>query len=351
MAQLARAELFSPDEMVCVHVMNRAVRRCFLMGSDPLTGKNFDHRKLWMERKLQQQAAHFGIDLLGSSIMDNHFHLVLRSRPDVVKTWDDTQVAYRWCMLCPNRKYPDGSPKEPNEAELNAIRCDPQQLQEIRRRLSDISWWMRLLCQHVGQRANREMNESGKFWESRFKAVRLLDDTALLACVSYVDLNPIRAALAEAIEASDYTSAKKRLEALLQQQSASRPAAQELADGSLAPVHLDERHAPLGAQPSASGRRCSDKGFLNMTAQEYLTLLDWTARQLVPGKAGVTPAELPPILERVGLKPGSWLKLVGKFGKLFHNVAGKPHTIADNRSRLSKRRYRVRSQLEAVFSD
>ncbi len=80
MAKLAREELFSPDEIACVHVMNRAVRRCFLMGDDPLTGENFDHRKLWLEKKLRVQAANFGIDLLGFAILSNHFHLVLRSR-------------------------------------------------------------------------------------------------------------------------------------------------------------------------------------------------------------------------------------------------------------------------------
>ncbi len=52
MAKIAREELFSPDEIACVHVMNRAVPRCFLMGDDPLTGENYDHRKLWLEKKL-----------------------------------------------------------------------------------------------------------------------------------------------------------------------------------------------------------------------------------------------------------------------------------------------------------
>ena len=57
MAKMARQEVFSPDEIACVHVMNRAVRQCFLMGDDPVSGKNFDHRKLWMETKLEIHAA------------------------------------------------------------------------------------------------------------------------------------------------------------------------------------------------------------------------------------------------------------------------------------------------------
>ena len=134
-----------------------------------------------MEKKLEVHAANFGIDLLGTAIMSNHFHLVLRSRPDVVETWDDTEVARRWFMLCPKRKHEDGTAKDPSEPELNSIRYDPDKLREIRRRLSDISWWMRLLCQHVGQRANLETKETGKFWEARFRAVRLLDESALMA--------------------------------------------------------------------------------------------------------------------------------------------------------------------------
>ena len=143
MARLARMEVFAPDEIAIVHVMNRVVRRCFLLGTDPVTGKNFDHRKEWIEQQLQRLAACFGIDLLAFSILSNHFHLILRSRPDVVSAWDDREVARRWLMLCPLRKEPDGSAAEPNSMELNSIANDPQKLKTIRLRLSDIGWWMR----------------------------------------------------------------------------------------------------------------------------------------------------------------------------------------------------------------
>ena len=104
MARLARVEVFSPKEVAIVHVMNRVVRRCFLLGTDSVTGKNYDHRKDWIEQQLRPLAACFGIDLLGFAILCNHFHLILRSRPDVVFAWDDTEVARRWLMLCPIRK-------------------------------------------------------------------------------------------------------------------------------------------------------------------------------------------------------------------------------------------------------
>ncbi|MEQ1826881.1 MAG: hypothetical protein ABL921_13080 [Pirellula sp.] len=210
--RLSRAEIFDPSEIVAVHTMARTVRRCYLMGDDPLSGKNFDHRKRWIEEKLKLLAANFSIDLLAFSCLSNHFHLVLRSRPDVAQTWDDTEVARRWWTLCPKRKIKrvvDGQtlwePAEPNEYDLNSIRDDPVKLAAVRRRLSDISWWMRMLCQYIALQANGEDGQGlGKFWQSRYKAVRILDEETLLACAAYVDLNPIRAALAETLETSIY---------------------------------------------------------------------------------------------------------------------------------------------------
>jgi hypothetical protein len=176
MARLARAEVFAADEVAILHVMNRTVRKCYLLGDDPLTGKNYDHRKAWMEDELQHLALYFGCDLLCYSILSNHFHLILRSRPDVVATWDDAEVARRWLMLCPKRRTSDKQPAEPTPEELQSILKNPAALREIRTRLSDVSWWMRLLCQKIGRRANKEDDEFGKFWQARYRAVRLLDE-------------------------------------------------------------------------------------------------------------------------------------------------------------------------------
>ena len=90
MARVAREEIFSPEEVAVVHVMNRVVRRCFLLGEDAVTGKNYDHRKVWIEDLFRHFAACFGIDLLAFAILSNHFHVVLRSRPDV------RRVVGRW---------------------------------------------------------------------------------------------------------------------------------------------------------------------------------------------------------------------------------------------------------------
>ncbi|TWU06509.1 transposase [Stieleria varia] len=341
MARLARAEVFDPNEVAFAHVIARTVRRCFLFGDDPVSGKNFDHRKIWIEQYLQHFAACFGIDLICFAILSNHYHLILRSRPDVVKNWDDTEVARRWLMLCPHRKDAEGNPCEPSRPELDAIRNCPLKLADTRSRLSNISWWMRLLNQRVAQRANAEDEEKGRFFQDRYKAVRLIDESAVLACAAYVDLNPIRAAMAETIEQSDHTSAQRRIETHTQQPAESHSDGLRHDDSFLSPVEIDEAEDEVGPVPSQSGKRCSDKGFLWFSLERYLELLDWTAREIADGKRGQTPQHLAPILQRLGLESSVWCELVADFGKLFKTVAGSPCTVDEYRSCQTKRRFRL----------
>lgn len=358
MARMARAEVFSPDEIAIVHVMNRTVRRCFLLGDDPISGKNFDHRKGWMEEQLAEQALYFGIDLICYALMSNHFHLILRSRPDVVATWDDAEVVRRWLMLCPKRKPSKRKPtqgrlQEPTEAEIKAIVNDPVELAALRRRLSDISWWMRLLSQKIGSRANRDDNEVGKFWQARFRGVRLLDEASILACAAYVDLNPIRAAIAENLEGSVYTSAQQRVlavQAKAMTNSRTKRKTKKRGNSSftlrpianaLCPVGLNEGGSGIGACVHQLGYRASDKGFLQISTGDYLELLDWTARQLRTGKRGSTPKCAAPLFERLGIDERSWLELTRDFGRLFSTVAGKPTVIDATRSPTRGQRYNV----------
>jgi hypothetical protein len=70
---------------------------------------------------------------------------------------------------------------------------------------------MKMLNQDIAFRTNAEDKCKGNFFESRFKSHALLDERALLACMAYVDLNPVRAAMARSPEASDYTSIQLRI--------------------------------------------------------------------------------------------------------------------------------------------
>ncbi len=371
MARLARVELFAPDEIAVVHVINRVVRRCFLMGTDSQTGKCYDHRKRWMENELRRLASNFGIDLLAFAIMSNHFHLVLRSRPDVVSEWSDTEVARRWRLLCPLRKHADGSAKEPSASELNSICADPPLLAEIRSRLSDISWWMRLLCQRIAQYANREDEVSGKFWESRYRAVRLIDDEAILACSAYVDLNPIRAGLSKTLENSRFTSIRRRLHALKcadtrtnapgpRKRSSSLSKRMNLKrghrreddspDAFLCPLELGSIKKALKVRHTKSGNRCSDKGFLSISIRAYVDLLDWTARQSNPQGERGDDDGTPRIFKQLRIKPSTWCALVTQFGGLFSLVGGQPRNVDSYRSRQRRCRFYMRAQTRELLS-
>jgi hypothetical protein len=359
-----RREVVDPSKVQVFHVLNRTVRRCWLFGEDPLTGINYNHRKEWIEEMLRHFAVFFGIDLLAFAILNNHYHLMLRSRPDVVATWDDTEVARRWLMICPIRKNEDGTPCEPSEKELDSIRNCKEVLAEIRTRLSDISWWMRLLDQRIARRCNDEDGEKGRFFEDRFKAIPLIDEQAIIACSAYIDLNLIRAAIAETVELSDHTSGQLRARAW--QAKAQRAALAEgdsdystdlksaspcPVDAFLSPICVSAISSEPGPMPSQSGYRCSDKGFLEMSESDYLQLLDWTARQTAPGKSGSTSEDQPPILERLGLEPTVWLKMVVDFGKLFPTIAGLPHHVEQTRSLKQGLRYRIPPLAKELFGN
>ena len=115
------------------------------------------------------------------------------------------------------------------------------------------------------------------------------------------------------------------------------------ADDFLSPIAIDEQSDPLDPQPSRSRSRCSDKGFLAMSEADYLTILDWLARNTVAGKRGSTPEAAPKIFDRLGIDAAIWSGMVKDFGRSFKNVAGKPTSIDQARSlKTSRKFYRSR---------
>jgi REP element-mobilizing transposase RayT len=210
-----RATLVSPSDTPWYHVVSRCVRRAFLCGRDHATGRDFSHRRGWIETKVKELAAIFALDVAAYAIMSNHYHLVLRLAPERAAGWTSEEVLRRWTSLFTGpqcvRRYLSAQRAEMDEAE----RAQAETLaQTYRARLADLSWFMRVLNESIARQANREDQATGRFWEGRFKCQALLDDAAILAAMSYVDLNPIRAGMAETPEASDYTSIAQRLREL-----------------------------------------------------------------------------------------------------------------------------------------
>jgi hypothetical protein len=125
--------------------------------------------------------------------MSNHLHIVVRTRPELTAGWTAREVAERWGVLFPCIDEATGEPGPwPDDAVL-AYANDGEWVETRRARLASCSWFMRLIKQRIARKANKEDKVTGHFWEGRFQSVVLLDDAAVIACMAYVDLNPIRA--------------------------------------------------------------------------------------------------------------------------------------------------------------
>jgi REP element-mobilizing transposase RayT len=370
------------------HCISRCVRRSFLCGYDDYAHKDYEHRKGWIRDQLQLQANIFALDICGYAIMSNHLHLVLRTRPDLAASWDDRELARRWRLRYPLRTNPlTGMPEEPNELEIQGILCQTDKLPYFRERLASLSCFMGCLNESIARRANAEDNCKGRFWEGRFTCVALLDDPAILSCLSYVDLNPIRAAIAETPEKSYFTSGHDRIlaaqaQAVLAAQEAGgagRRAEGRLAEASPAgtkpveqaagewsrpkqtsPEALSQEQLRLLAELRVAAARAdwlcplqsteTRKGFLNLPLQDYFALLDWTGRQMRKDKPGSIPGHLEPILIRMEIEREAWLDTVQHFGSHFRRVAGKLQNVAQAAREVGLHWFKGKRACAAAFS-
>ena len=309
MARVNRREVLADGEVQVVHCINRCVRRGFLCGDDPVTGKNFDHRRQWIRNRLEFLAGVFGVELLGFSVMSNHFHCVLRTRPDAVAEWSDDEVARRWLKIFPKRRNEDGSPVEPSDADLLTITGDADVLAERRARLSSVSWFMRCTSEVIARMSNAEDECTGRFWEGRFKAKVLESEAAIAACMVYVDLNPIRAGIAGCTKSSDFTSVQDRIADVESSRDVSSANAKDVRiehgrrAGWLSPVPLKPQRHKVRERNTV--RRVSNKGSLPMSLPDYLLLVEWTGRQLHAGKRGYIKSRIPPLVNG-GEKSWRW---------------------------------------------
>lgn len=256
----------STEDTLYYHCVSRCVRRAFLCGKDSSTGFDFEHRRQWIVDRIKLLCSVFAIDLCAYAVMSNHYHVVIRIDAERMESWTDEEVAHRWMRIFSG---PLLMQQYVCNADLTAIELAwlKELLATWRQRLGNISWFMRCLNEPIARLANAEDHCTGRFWEGRFKSQALLDARAVLACMAYVDLNPIRAAMAKTPEQSDYTSIQERI--LHPEETALRPFAEQEAEG--IPFHV----------------------------KDYLELVDWAGREVKIHKRGYIPAETPPILTRL----------------------------------------------------
>ncbi|MCU7922741.1 MAG: transposase [Candidatus Thiodiazotropha sp. (ex Dulcina madagascariensis)] len=304
-----RKALISLDATPYYHCVSRCVRRAWLCGEDPLTGHSFEHRRQWIQDKLFELAGIFAIDVCSYAVLSNHFHLVLFIDQASAKAWETQTVIELWHCLYKgsllSQRYLQG--ESLSSAERQVL---DEQVALWRSRLMDISWFMRCLNESIAREANREDGCTGRFWEGRFKSQALLDEKALAACMAYVDLNPVRAGLAQTPEQSEYTAVAERSEQMKRAASSKGQATQ--------PAHL----LPFVGNPRAD----MPKG-LPFRLIDYLELLDWTGRAMLENKHGHIPKDQPPILERLQIDPKHWLYMTQHFESKFKGLVGTAYTF------------------------
>ena len=304
---IPRRDQIDPTLPTWVHATSRCVRRAFL------TGDQFEHRKVWIEDRLRLVASCFAADVAGFAVMSNHVHVVVKMDRAMVMTWDVVEVVRRWLSIYPRKYLGDGTPVLPSDDELKLLARNKPVVERWRLRLSDLGWFMKAFKEPIARRANKEDGCTGSFWEGRYHSAILLDQTALIACLAYIDLNPIRAKIIDRPEYSKYTSAYRRIRARNRHRAAMKIKAQKPQEAerllTKAGLHKNAKHSEDGLwltplMKCIVGEPLANKRF---TADDYLTLLDATGRLLKQGKRGVIPAELAPILERLDLSVDAWL--------------------------------------------
>ncbi len=308
-----RRTQISLEDTPYYHCCSRVVRRAFLCGDDVYLGKNYDHRRSWIESLLFELEAVFAIDVAAFAVMSNHLHLVLRIDIDTANSLSDREVIEQWHKLFKGdeltRKFAKGELVE--AYEVTRLK---HTIATYRSRLCDISWFMRCLNEPIARQANLEDNCSGRFWEGRFKSQALLDETAVLACMAYVDLNPIRAKMATTPEQSDHTSIQLRIKAALKGEQ------------------------PKSLLPFIGNERDNQPNGIAFSLKDYLELVDDTGRIIRDDKRGAISENSAKLLIRLNIPHDNWLKLSTEFGKLFHGPVGTLQELTSYCEHLEKRR-------------
>ncbi len=302
-----RSHIAPPGRAGNYHCIQRCVRRAFLCGIDEYSGRNFEHRKAWIEQRLHRIGESFAVAIHAYAIMSNHLHLVVGMDPGAVAAWSEDEVAARWVRLFPPREDSEDAIARKRQRLL----ADPARLALIRQRLGSLSWFMRCLVEPIARRANREDGCKGRFWEGRYKCQALCDERALLAAMTYVDLNPIWAGITKRLDRSMHTSALARISTARSDPTALTRPMRPIA-GSLRPQ-------------------------LAPTTADYLQLLDWTGRRLATGKRGRIPENAPAVLSAIDRDANRWVNRVEAFGSGWARAAGSAQDLIALAERMGQR--------------
>ncbi len=267
----ARTQQVHLSETPYYHCIARCVRRAFLCGKDNFSGQDFSHRKQWIVDKIKDLSSVYAIDVCAYAVMSNHYHVVLHIDAEQAESWSDKEVIKRWYKMFNGHRMIDRfkGGDVTSVAELNVVN---DIISEWRQRLASISWFMRCLNESIARKANKEDKCTGRFWEGRFKSQALLDETALLTCMMYVDLNPIPAGLSETLEAFEYTFIQDRIAAYSHSHSKQKSTIKKISPMKKTNI-MSDKHL-LVFKGNESLKTDHLKG-ISFSLHDYFELIDW----------------------------------------------------------------------------
>ena len=308
-----RARLVDSTRSGYYHCISRCVRRAFLCGDQ------YDHRRQWLEDRLAELLEVFAIDACGYAIMSNHLHLILKTNPGATRQWSPLEIVRRWVRLFPRGlqrvTQAATSARERKRLEqeyLNGLAARTDWVNLWRHRFASLSWFNKLLKEPIAKRANREDDCTGHFWEGRFKSIRLLDAAAILACMVYIDLNPLRAKMVQALHDSTFTSILQRLKVLRRKSQHRRRS------GS---VRRARTRVPLLAIDA----------LFQMTTGEYVSLVAFT------GGVAMDQRDHRPALASLGIEPEQWTTTIRTSIRWFGTAIGSTAALLNERRRRKTR--------------
>jgi len=359
-----RKQLINLQSTPYYHVINRCVRRAFLCGQDPYSGHCYEHRRRWILEKVRKLSSVFAIDVCAYAIMSNHYHLVLHVNKKEASQWSLRDVVSRWCQIYSGPQLiQDYLALKPQSAsELYVIN---ELANRWRERLHDISWFMRSLNESIARQANAEDRCTGRFWQGRFRSQALLDEGALLTCMMYVDLNPIRAGMAQSLEKSDFTSIQERIYKVAKSFKQARRL--------LADKHYPFRSNSTCESKSLKSQRQKSRekhksaefnkpllGFIGSehikreigipcNFGDYLDLIDWTGRSVRYNKKGAIPRNVKTLFQRLSINDEAWIEAVTQFERQFGIAIGAEVALTRYGHNLTSRWLRGKRSLQKLY--
>jgi len=163
------------------HVISRTALDGFVLG---------DLEKEFLLNLIKRLSRVYFAEVLGFSILGNHFHLLVRMHPgdDV----SDEEIKKRVKL------YYGGDGKR----EVN----DKRMLQTLRKKWGDLSEYVKEIKQGFSRFYNKRHGRKGFFWSERFKSVIVDNGETLINCLAYIDLNAYRAGLVKKPESYRWCS-------------------------------------------------------------------------------------------------------------------------------------------------